>query len=69
LAITLPGSRDISFTAKYSKEPCCFGVIVKRFAPNVETLLIHIVITLYRYRFGHMCTHYRFVPLSLQENW
>jgi hypothetical protein len=33
--------------------------------PNVETLSLNIVIALYRYHFGHMCTHYCFVPLSL----
>jgi hypothetical protein len=37
--------------------------------PNVETLSLHIVFVLYHYRFGHMCTCYCFVPLSLQENW
>jgi hypothetical protein len=37
--------------------------------PNVEMLSLHIVIALYHYRFGHMCNRYRFVPLSLQENW
>jgi hypothetical protein len=36
--------------------------------PNVETLSLHKVIALYSYRFGNMCTSYRFVPLSLQEN-
>ncbi len=28
--------------------------------PNVEMLLLHIVIALYRYRFGHLCTRYRY---------
>jgi hypothetical protein len=37
--------------------------------PNGETLSLHIVIALYHYRFGHICTHYHFVSLSLQENW
>jgi hypothetical protein len=35
LAITLPSLRVIFFTAKYSKEPCYFRVIVQRFVPNV----------------------------------
>jgi hypothetical protein len=30
-------------------------------------LSLHIVIALYHYRFGYMCTHYPFVLLSLQE--
>jgi hypothetical protein len=37
--------------------------------PNMETLLLPIVIALYYYCFVHMCNCYRFVPLSLQENW
>jgi hypothetical protein len=37
--------------------------------PNVETLSLHIVVALYRYRFGHIWTRYRFVPLLLQESW
>ncbi len=36
--------------------------------PNEETLLLQIVIVTYLYRFGHVCTRYRFVSLSLQEN-
>jgi hypothetical protein len=36
--------------------------------PKEETLSLYIVIALYHHRFGHMCTLYRIVPLSLQEN-
>ncbi len=28
--------------------------------PNVEMLSLHVVTGLYRYRFGHMCTRYRY---------
>jgi hypothetical protein len=54
-----------TFFAKFSKESFVFALSYNGL-PNEETLSLQIVIVTYLYRFGHMCTRYRFVSLSLQ---
>ncbi len=56
-AITLPDSRVIFFYWKIFKRALLFLRYRITLCPNVETLSLYIVITLYCYRFGHMGTY------------
>ncbi len=76
-AIPLPNCREkkdnsvqkLFFYCKIFKRTLLFLHYHITLYPKVETLSLHIVIALYRYRFGHMCTRYCLVPLSPQLNW